>query len=136
MDDTLYNGQCRECGAAMSDCRCQKERIKELEEEVARLKQKLEEEMRLTIGISDKAMAYDALREKFPFLPGDEFWTLFQDSVTRWTVEKIWFNSVDLLCLNGYRERQNGSILESPKYKASECHPTAEACRNAIKVEE
>lgn len=78
----------------------------------------------------------DALRERFPFLPGEEFWTLFQNAVCRWTVEKIWFNSDDKLCLKGYRPRSNGSLLESPTYRAGECYPTAEACRAAIQVEE
>lgn len=86
--------------------------------------------------LAEKAKQYDALREKFPFLPGEEFWTLYQNSVTKWTIEKVWFNNDGRLCLTGYRKRQNGSILESPTYKASECYPTADACRNAIKVEE
>ncbi len=101
-------------------------RIKELEAEVARMN-----------GSRDVYMAaLDGIRAKFPFLPGEGFWTLFQESVCKWTVEKIWFNDDGRLCLTGYRERANGSILESPRYKASECYPTPDACKAAIPVEE
>jgi hypothetical protein len=115
-------------------------RIKELEAEVARLKDKAVKVFEAGSDhineLIDKAAKYDELREKFPFLPGGNFWTLFQESVCKWTVEKIWFNDDGRLCLTGYRERGNEGILESPRYKASECHPTADACRAAIPVEE
>lgn len=102
---------------------------------------RMEEEFRtadydLAEKVASKATKYDELRAKFLFLPGEEFWTLFQNSVTKWTIEKVWFNNDGRQSLTGYRKRQNGSILESPTYKASECHHTADACKAAILVEE
>lgn len=82
-------------------------RIKELEAEVARLE--------------DLAAKYDELRAKFPFLPGEEFWFCNGNRITKRKVDEIDETHV----LSG----------EYGLYQ-SECHPTADACRTAIPVEE
>ena len=59
-------------------------RIKELEAEVERLKAMTYLPSNEAI---DKAAKYDALRERFPFWPGDEFWTFFQGAICKWVNE-------------------------------------------------
>ena len=91
-------------------------RIKELEAEVARLAS-----LKSSPGCCDKAAKYDELRAKFPFLPGEEFWFCNGNRITKRKVDEIDETHV----LSG----------EYGLYQ-SECHPTADACRAAIPVEE
>jgi hypothetical protein len=83
-----------------------------------------------------QAEQYRALRKKFPYLPGETFYTLFQGFVTRWEVWRIWLNSGGDEVVVGHRDRGKKEPLESPRYLASECYPTAEACKSALPVME
>lgn len=70
----------------------------------------------------DKAAKYDALRERFPFWPGDEFYVADKGVILRRSVYGIYVN---------------GQISTAETaYHVSQCHPTADACRAAIPVEE
>lgn len=94
-------------------------RIKELEAEVARLAKP-----RLLL------QGRQILRERFPYLPGDEFWTYLQGAIRKWSVCEVWIGGEEILC----KGVANGK--KSPVYRMHECHPTADACRAAIPVEE
>lgn len=77
--------------------------------------------------LSQKAKTYDALREKFPFLPGEEVWSLRESTITKGIVWAIRENITRVTF-----ETLGITIDCDPE----DCHPTAEACRNAIEVEE
>lgn len=102
-------------------------RIKELEAEVERLKAMTYLPSNEAI---DKAAKYDALCGRFPYLPGDEFWTYLQGAIRKWSVCEVWIGGEEILC----KGVANGK--QSPVYRMHECHPTADACRAAIPVEE
>ena len=129
-----------------------KKRIKEFEAKVARLKEPQstyerqiasDEKYAKTIqeewdALRAKAAKYNELRAKFPFLPGEEFWTLFQGSIRRWeccAVRQNILGSTECKVF-GRMKRSDGALVESPLYYLRECHPTADACRAAIPVEE
>lgn len=82
------------------------------------------------IDLRNKAAKYDALRERFPYLPGDEFWTYLQGAIRKWSVCEVWIGGEEILC----KGVANGK--QSPVYRMHECHHTADACRAAIPVEE
>lgn len=100
-------------------------RIKELEAEVERLAN-----LKSSPECCDKAAKYGALRERFPYLPGDEFWTYLQGAIRKWSVCEVWIGGEEILC----KGVANGK--QSPVYRMHECHHTADACRAAIPVEE
>lgn len=100
-------------------------RIRELETEVERLAN-----LKSSPECCDKATKYDVLRERFPYLPGDEFWTYLQGAIRKWSVCEVWIGGEEILC----KGVANGK--QSPVYRMHECHHTADACRAAIPVEE
>jgi len=81
------------------------------------------------MDLRDKAAKYDALRERFPFWLGDEFWTYLQGAIRKWSVCDVWIGGGEILC----KGVANGK--QSPVYRMHECHPTAYACKAAIPVE-
>jgi hypothetical protein len=95
----------------------QADRIKELEAEVERLKSSASLEK-----MQRDASAYRDLRERFPFWPGDIFYT-------HWN-RKIWKKIVWAI--------REGGVVDpgGVSWNWDECHPTADACRAAISVEE
>jgi hypothetical protein len=98
----------------------QADRIKELEAEVERLKSSASLEK-----MQRDASAYRDLRERFPFWPGDEFWAFGDGKIRREVVECVSANGPMLL-----------DGIYSKSWNWDECHPTADACRAAISVEE
>jgi hypothetical protein len=180
MDSTLYNGQCRDCGAPLIDCKCHKEGkmdTRTLEQVIMDASGKsaaeakgysavvgcdsveakiiaaavrewmesqkcaqathaeepkertLEESLEMLRTQREKASKYDALRERFPFWLGDEFWTYLQGAIRKWSVCEVWIGGGEILC----KGVANGK--QSPVYRMHECHPTADACKAAIPVE-
>jgi len=172
MDSTLYNGQCRDCGAPLIDCKCHKESkmdTRTLEQVImdasrgfyeprarshmvtaeaeviadavrawmrerecimpGSLCKKTQDNARIK-ELEAEVAKYDVLRERFPYLPGDEFWTYLQGAIRKWSVCEVWIGGEEILCKGVATGKQ------SPVYRMHECHPTADACRAAIPVEE
>lgn len=109
------------------------DRIKELEAEVERLKAMTYLPSNEAI---DKAAKYDALRERFPFLPGEEFYATVSSKRLILNVGDpipeliIYKRTVNLVGVNGVLDTKDNT------WNWDECHPTAEACKAAILVEE
>ena len=95
-------------------------RIKELEAEVARLAS-----LKSSPGCCDKAAKYDSICEQFPYMPGAVVWILQDGAIQRATVWRI-------------GERVARVLLDEIAIDVdpSRLHPTADACRAAIPVEE
>lgn len=104
-----------------------RDRIKELEAEVARLKDATQEGASLeTLRTQrDKAAKYDSLCEQFPYMPGAVVWILQDGAIQRATVWRI-------------GERVARVLLDEIAIDVdpSRLHHTADACRAAIPVEE
>lgn len=98
-------------------------RIKELEAEVERLKAMTYLPSNEAI---DKAAKYDALRERFPFLPGETFYVADEGAIIRRSVHRLYANG---------RIEAAKTAMALVEYNVSQCHPTADACRAAIPVE-
>ena len=75
----------------------------------------------------DKAAKYDALRERFPFLPGETFYVADEGAIIRRSVHRLYANG---------RIEAAKTAMALVEYNVSQCHPTADACRAAIPVEE
>jgi hypothetical protein len=125
-------------------------RIKELEAEVARLKEpqstyerQIASDEKYAKAIQEewdalraKVAKYDELRAKFPFLVGDEFYgalskrTLVLKAGDPVPELKIYRRTVDLFGEKGVIDTNGNS------WTWDEMHPTADACRAAIPVEE
>jgi len=84
----------------------------------------------------DKAAKYDALRKRFPFLPGEEFYATVSSKRLILNVGDpipeliIYKRTVNLVGVNGVLDTKDNT------WNWDECHPTAEACKAAIPVEE
>jgi hypothetical protein len=116
-----------------------RERIKELEAEVARLKEpqstyerQIASDEKYAKAIQEewdalraKVAKYDELRAKFPFLPGDVFYAMATNN------GKLYKDTVDRLHVDG---KIDGQKIVNVRPEAA--YHTADACRAAIPVEE
>ena len=78
----------------------------------------------------------EQLRAKFPFLPGETFYTFFQGAIRRWECFIVKQLDGKEPKVFGRIMRSDGTWADSPPCYQSECYPTADACRAAIPEEE